>query len=269
MEPAEARLQCQTRDLNNADVKPGLSFMCHLARTAAGGQSTAAAATFKSRQVNQVKGRVMRNAILSILLVGGIVLAFAARVSIGQDLAPDALVKSVTNEVIAVIRKNNDTLVPAKISRLVEATVVPHFDFARMTRLAMGRNWRLASPEQQQALIAEFKTLLVHTYSASLTLYRDQKIEFDALRAAPGDTDVTVRSLVRQSGAQPIRIDYEMGKEPSGWKVYNVSIDGISLVVTYRNTFANQVREHGVDGLIKTLADKNRSNDMLTKQDDA
>ena len=211
----------------------------------------------------------MRRAISFSLLAGGIVLALAARVSTAQDIAPNALAKSVTQDVITEIRNNSAAHDPAAIARLVEAKVLPHFDFSRMTRLAMGRNWRLISPEQQQALIAEFKTLLVHTYSASLTLYRNQRIEFDPLRAAPGDTDVTVRSLVRQSGAQPIRIDYEMEKEPSGWKVYNVSIDGISLVVTYRDTFANQVREHGVDGLIKSLADKNHSNDVLTKRDRA
>ncbi len=110
----------------------------------------------------------MRNANLFTLVLGGLFLALAAQMSLAQDIAPDALVKSVTNEVIAVIRKNSDAHDQAKISRLVEATVVPHFDFARMTRLAMGRNWRLASPEQQQALIGEFKTLLVHTYSASM-----------------------------------------------------------------------------------------------------
>jgi len=211
----------------------------------------------------------MRIPITSILIIGGIFLALAARASITQDIAPDALVKSVTHEVITAIRENSDAHDPAKIARLVDATVVPHFDFARMTRLAMGRNWRLASPGQQQALIAEFRILLVHTSDLSLTLYRDQKIEFDPLRAAPGGTEVTVRSVVKRPGADPIQINYDMAKEPAGWKVYNVSIDGMSLVITYRDTFANQVRDHGVDGLIKSLAAKNRSNDMLSKQDGA
>ncbi len=203
----------------------------------------------------------MRKAISLTFLAGCIFLALGAQAAIAQDVAPDALVKSVTREVIGVIAKKSDAHDPAKIARLVEATIVPHFDFARMTRLAMGRNWRLASPEQQQALIVEFRTLLIHTYSASLALYRDQKIEFDPLRAAPGDTEITVRSLVKKPGADPVHINYDMEKEPAGWKVYNVTVDGISLVITYRDTFANQVRERGVDGLINTLADKNRSND--------
>jgi len=210
--------------------------------------------------------QVTRQAISLPLLAGGILLALAAQVSSAQDAAPDALIQSVTHEVIDVIGKNSGALDAAKIAGLVEAKIVPHFDFARMTRLAMGRNWRLASPEQQQALIAEFKTLLVHTYSAALTLYRNQKIDVEPLRAAPGNTDVTVRSVVKQPGTAPIHIDYSMEKEPAGWKVYDVTIDDISLVITYRDTFASLVREQGVAGLIKALAAKNRSNDRLTKR---
>jgi len=163
---------------------------------------------------NKVKGLAMRNAMSFTLLISGVLFALVARISLAQDIAPDALVKSVTLEVIDVIKKNSDAHDPAAVDRLVETRILPHFDFARMTRLAMGRNWRLASPEQQQALIAQFRTLLVHTYSGSLALYRDQKIDFDPLRAAPGDTEVTVRSVVKQSGNQPIHIDYEMEKMP-------------------------------------------------------
>ncbi len=231
--------------------------------------ANAAAADCKSVRQNRVKAQVMRHAISFPLLVGGILFALAAQVSSAQDIAPDALIRSVTHEVIDVIGKNSGALDAAKIARLVEAKIVPHFDFARMTRLAMGRNWRLASPEQQQALIAEFKTLLVHTYSAALTLYRNQKIDFAPLRAAPGDTDVTLRSVVKQPGTAPVHIDYAMEKEPAGWKVYDVNIDGISLVIAYRDTFTSEVREHGVNGLIKVLAAKNRSNGMPAKRDGA
>ncbi len=231
--------------------------------------ANAAAADFKSVRQNRVKAQVMRHAISFPLLVGGILFALAAQVSSAQDIAPDALIRSVTHEVIDVIGKNSGALDAAKIARLVEAKIVPHFDFARMTRLAMGRNWRLASPEQQQALIAEFKTLLVHTYSAALTLYRNQKIDFAPLRAAPGDTDVTLRSVVKQLGTAPVHIDYAMEKEPAGWKVYDVNIDGISLVIAYRDTFTSEVREQGVNGLIKVLAAKNRSNGMPAKRDGA
>jgi phospholipid transport system substrate-binding protein len=208
----------------------------------------------------------MRDAISFTLLFCGIVLALVARVSSAQDPSPDALIKSITHDVIAIIRGDSDTRDLAKIARLVEAAIVPHFDLARMTQLAMGRNWRLASPEQQQTLIEKFKMLLVHTYSASLTLYRNQNIEFDSLHAVPPETDVTVRSVVKQPGTAPIHIDYAMEREPAGWKVCDVNIDGISLVITYRDTFASQVREQGVAGLIKALATKNRSNDMLSSR---
>lgn len=211
----------------------------------------------------------MRKAMSFTLIVGSIFLAVAARGSVAQGVAPDVLVKSVTDEVIAVIRKNSGTLDAAKVAGLVETKIAPHFDFLHMARLAMGRNWRLASAGQQKALSEEFKTLLVHTYSASLAQYRDQEIEFYPMRAAPGDAEVTVRSAVKQSGGQPIQINYDMEKTPTGWKVYNVSIEGISLVITYRSSFASQVRDRGVDGLIKMLADKNRSNDSSAKRDGA
>jgi phospholipid transport system substrate-binding protein len=208
----------------------------------------------------------MRSAISFVVLAGGIFLALAAQASIGRNIAPDALVRSVTDKVIADIKNTGGAHDSAKIAALVEATILPHFDFARMTRLAMGRNWRLASPAQQQALTTEFKTLLVHTYSASLAQYRDQKIEVDPLRAAPADTEVTVRTSVKKPGADPVQINYDLAKEPAGWKVYNVSVDGMSLVITYRDTFADQVHDRGIDGLIKSLAAKNASNDVLAKQ---
>jgi len=178
-----------------------------------------------------------------------------------QQVAPDVLVKSITEEVVAILKK--DQAIQAgdskKAAELIETKIVPHFNFVRMTRIAMGRNWRLASPEQQKELAAEFKTLLVRTYSTALSNYRDQQIDYKPLRAKPEDTEVTVRSDVKQSGSsQPISIDYEMEKTPNGWKVYDVKVGGVSLVTTYRDTFASEVKERGVDGLIKSLATKNR-----------
>jgi phospholipid transport system substrate-binding protein len=174
--------------------------------------------------------------------------------------APDTLVKAVTQDVIAVVKQDKDIQSGStrKTVALVEEKVLPHFNFARMTALAMGPNWRKASPEQQQQLVEEFRTLLVRTYSTALTQYRDQAIEFKPLRMQPADTEVTVRSEVRQSGTAPISIDYSMEKTAAGWKVYDVAVAGVSLVTTYRDTFANEVRNAGVDGLIKTLADRNR-----------
>jgi phospholipid transport system substrate-binding protein len=181
--------------------------------------------------------------------------------AIAQDAqAPDALVKNVTQDVIAIVKQDKDIQSgnTKKTIVLVEQKVLPHFNFTRMTALAMGINWRKATPDQQNLLVDQFRTLLVRTYSTALTSYRNQVIEFKPLRAQPADTDVTVRSEVRQSGAEAVTIDYSMEKTPSGWKVYDVVVGGVSLVTTYRETFANEVRNAGVDGLIKTLSDKNR-----------
>jgi len=183
-----------------------------------------------------------------------------------QQPAPDVLVKSITEEVVAILKKDQDIQAgdPKKVADLIDTKVVPHFNFIRMTRLAMARNWRLASPEQQKELAGEFKTLLVRTYSTALSNYRDQQIDYKPLRAKPEDTEVTVKSDVKQSGSsQPVSIDYEMEKTPNGWKVYDVKVGGVSLVTTYRDTFASEVKERGVDGLIKSLAAKNRQPERL------
>jgi phospholipid transport system substrate-binding protein len=180
-----------------------------------------------------------------------------------QEIAPDALLKAVTQEVIQLIRQDKEIQAgnPAKVARLVEAKILPHFDFGRMTQLAAARSWTVASPEQQKALTAEFKTLLVRTYSTALSSYRDQDIRFKPLRAAPGDAEVTVRSVVIQPGTVPLALDYDMERHPGGWKVYDMKIEGVSLVTTYRETFAGIVRERGVDGLIRSLSDKNRDSE--------
>lgn len=171
---------------------------------------------------------------------------------------PDALMSAVTSEVIAVLKQDLAAGRPTDLARLVEGKILPLFDFQRMTGIAVARNWRLASPDQQAALVAEFRTLLVRTYSAALSNYRDQEIEYRPLRAAAGDTDVLVRSFLRRPGAEPLTIDYDMDNGLAGWKVFDVKIAGVSLVLNYRETFAAAVREGGIDGLIKSLSDKNR-----------
>ncbi len=201
----------------------------------------------------------MRNTLKTAALV----LALAAPASPAEELAPDTLVKTLSMDVLAAIRQDKSIQAgnPKKIASLVETKILPHFDFAHTTRIAMGANWRRASSEQREKLVREFRTLLVRTYSSALVNYRDQVIEFKPLRAQPGDTQVTVRSEVRQPGAQAVSIDYEMDKTSSGWKVYDVKISGASLAATYRDTFAEEVRNHGIDGLIDSLSDKNRQND--------
>ena len=190
---------------------------------------------------------------------------FASAVS-AQDLAPDAQVKKITDEVIGVIKQDKDIQGgnQKKIDDLVDAKVLPYFNFSHMTALAVGRNWPKASAEQQKMLTSEFRTLLVRTYSSALSTYKNQVIEFRPLRAATADTDVTVRTQVKQPGAEPINIDYSMEKIPSGWKVYDVAVGGVSLVTNYRETFNAEIRDGGVDSLIKSLASKNRSLETQT-----
>ena len=177
-----------------------------------------------------------------------------------QEVPPDMLLKTMSDEVIAELRKDKaiqggDS---AKIAALVEAKIVPHFDFRRITQIAVGAGWRRATPEQKEKLTAEFKTLLVRTYSGALANYRDQTIEFKPLRMKPDDSEVTVRSQIRQPGSEPIAIEYDLEKTGSQWKVFDVRIGGISLVATYRTSFAEELSNRGVDGLIALLVRKNR-----------
>lgn len=200
----------------------------------------------------------MRNTVLKSALA--LAIALGSQLSRAADVAPDALVKAITLEVIDVIRQDNGIRAGnrERLADLVETRILPLFDFPRMTQIAAARAWNVATPDQQKALTAEFKTLLVRTYSAALSSYRDQIIEFRPLRASAGDTEVTVRSVIKQSGTAPIALDYAMEHLATGWKVYDIQIEGVSLVTTYRETFAAMVRERGVEGLIKSLADKNR-----------
>jgi len=173
--------------------------------------------------------------------------------------APDALVKRTTDEVLAIIKADKDLQSGniSKVVQLAEQKVLPHFDFERMTRLAVGRNWAQATPEQKQALVKEFRTMLVRTYSSSLSQYRNQTIEVKPAKVGAGDKEAIVKTAVIQQGGPPIPIDYAMEKMDSGWKVYDVVIDGASLVTTYRGTFNDQVQRGGLDGLVKTLQERN------------
>jgi phospholipid transport system substrate-binding protein len=173
---------------------------------------------------------------------------------------PDALAKSVTDEVLAVLRTDRDIQAgnQKKVVDLVEKKVLPHFNFVRMTQLAVGRHWREASPEQQKKLVGEFRMLLVQTYAATFAAYRDQAIEYRPLRMQPDDTDVVVRSLINQSGGKPVTVDYKMQKSNTGWKVYDVVVGDLSLVQSYRGSFNTEVQKGGIDGLLKALTEKNR-----------
>ena len=175
--------------------------------------------------------------------------------------APDVLVKKVTEEVLDIIRKDKDIQNGSakKVIELVDAKVIPHFNFKHMTALAVGKDWRKASPQQQEQLAVEFKTLLVRTYSNALTGYKNQKVVYKPFKMNAGDSDVLVRTEVQQPGNKPVQLDYSLEKLDAGWKVYDVSVAGISLVTNYREQFGQEVRNGGIDGLIKAIAAKNKS----------
>ncbi|MDB5812660.1 MAG: hypothetical protein JWN94_4782 [Betaproteobacteria bacterium] len=185
-----------------------------------------------------------------------------AAASPASESAPDALAKRVTDEVLAVLRADKDIQAgnTKKLLDVVEAKILPHFNFPHMTRLAVGAPWRQASPAQQQSLINEFRALLVNTYTTAFSQYRDQVIEYRPFKMAPADTEVVVRSLIKQkTGADPIDINYSMEKVDGTWKVYDVVIAGVSLVQNYRSSFASEIQKSGVDGLIATLSTKNKT----------
>jgi phospholipid transport system substrate-binding protein len=174
---------------------------------------------------------------------------------------PDVLVKNVTTEVVEIIAKDKEIRSGnrAKLIEVIDAKVLPHFNFSSMTQLAMGQNWKSATPEQRKQLVDAFRTLLVRTYASALAAYSEQKFDYRPLRAKPTDTDVTVQVRVIQPGAQPVPLDYSMEKTPTGWKVYDVIVGGVSLVANYRSEFSAVVRNSGIDALIKDLQTKNRA----------
>jgi phospholipid transport system substrate-binding protein len=180
--------------------------------------------------------------------------------AVAAEEPPDVLVERVAGDVLKIIQQDRELRAgsQSKMAELIEAKIVPHFDFQRMTRLAVGRSWRQATPEQQKQLVDEFRTLLVRSYSTAYSAYREIEVEVKPLRLQPSDEDVQVRTLIKlPSGQPPVRVDYAMFKTSTSWKVYDVTVDGISLVTTYRGTFAEQVGKSGIDGLIKSLAEMN------------
>jgi len=172
---------------------------------------------------------------------------------------PDGLIKSVVSDVMSSVKSDPEIQkgnIP-KIVDLVEKKIVPYTDMRRTTEMAMGPNWKKATPEQQAQLIAEFKNLLIRTYSGALSQLRDQTVQFKQLRAAPDDQEVTVRTVVLGHG-DPVPLDYRLEKTSNGWKVYDMNIMGVWLVEAYRNQFSNQISQNGIDGLVKFLQDRNK-----------
>jgi len=173
---------------------------------------------------------------------------------------PDKLIERLSNEILDRIKA--DAALQAgdrkKLDDLVDNTVMPHVDFRRMTALSVGRNWRAATPEQQKQLMDEFRALLIRTYAGALSSVADQKVRMRPLRANPQDTDLIVRSEVVQPRGEPIQLDYRMSKAADGWKIYDVNVLGVWLVETYRTQFAQEVSAGGIEGLIRSLSEKNK-----------
>lgn len=190
--------------------------------------------------------------LLIALLLGG--------AAIAQESSPDGMIKKVTDDVLTIVRQDKDIQSgnTRKAIELVEAKVLPNFNFERMTALAMGRDWRKALPEQQKRLTEEFTTLLVRTYSNALTSYRNQTVVYKPTKMQSGDTDVVVKTEVVQPGAKAIQLDYAVVKQGDTWKVYDVIVAGVSLVTNYRDTFKQEVSSNGINGLIAMLANKNK-----------
>jgi phospholipid transport system substrate-binding protein len=195
----------------------------------------------------------MKTVIAAFVALGVLVAAPAAR----AQTPPDVLVKNTVEEVLGILKQNKNR---RQLEEIAEQKVLPHFDFRAMTQLAMGKSWRDATPAQRTALENAFRSLLVRTYTAALAEVSgvDRKIEVRPLQMKPGDDYVTVRTLVKEPGRQPISIDYRMTLVDKAWKVTDIVAENASLVISYRGTFNSEIARSGIDGLIKALEDKNR-----------
>ncbi|HEY5929282.1 MAG TPA: ABC transporter substrate-binding protein [Burkholderiales bacterium] len=212
-----------------------------------------------------MKSRLMR----AVLCVLAMTAAFGVAEVTAQVVAPDVLVKNTSEEVLSIIRSDKEIRAgnTTRIAQLIEEKVAPHFDFNRMTRLAVGRPWREATPEQREALTREFRTLLVRSYSAAFTAYTGIAVEYRPHRMNAGDTETVVQTLIKlPGGAQPISVDYDMESTPEGWKVFDVRVAGASLIINYRNLFAQEIQTGGLDGLLKSLVEKNKAKPAPAKQ---
>jgi phospholipid transport system substrate-binding protein len=192
-------------------------------------------------------------------LLRSLFLLLLALPAVAADPAPDQVVRQVTDEVMQAVQKSDALKAGdrAAVLALVREKVLPHVDFRAATRIALGKDWRLATPAQREQLAQEFQNMLLRIYTNSIGGYRGQKLEVQRVNMAPGDTDVTVRNRYLQPGRAPVSVDYAMHRTPEGWKIYDVIVEGVSLALTYRSEFGAIVRQSGIDGLLKRLAEKN------------
>jgi len=204
---------------------------------------------------------------LPTLILAAAMLVAGGAQSQSTAATPDAMVRDLSNEVLNAIKADKalasgDTM---RVQKLVDEKILPYVDFEKMTRLAVGRGWRQATPEQRAALTREFRTLLVRTYSGALSQVKDHQVQLRPLRAQPNESDVMVRTNIVASRGDPIQLDYRLEKTAAGWKIYDVNILGVWLVENYKSQFASEINANGVDGLIKSLTDRNRELDGTKK----
>jgi len=197
-------------------------------------------------------GKFLVGVVMSVSFFAGVTIANA-------ELAPDVLVKQTADDVLTIIR--NDKEIQAgnqqKLFAVAEEKILPNFDFDRVCRMVLGKNWKSATPEQQATFQKEFRSLLLRTYASALGKYKDQVIEYKPMRSEPDAKNVSVKTQILQSGGQPVAVDYSLVKGTAGWKVYDIVIENVSLVTNYRSQFSNEIRQNGLDSLNKKLADKN------------
>src|SRR5688572_9762825 len=184
---------------------------------------------------------------------------FFSSPGMAQELGPEELVKKITAEVLEAVKSDQQLAAGdrQKAVKLAEEKILPHVDFEEATRLAVGRGWAQANPEQKKRLVSEFRNMLVRTYSNAIGAYEGQTMKVQQVRMKPGDTEVTVHNQFSRPGGRPVLIDYSMKKGDKGWKIYDIVVEGVSLVLTYRSEFDAIVKQDGVDGLVKRLAQKN------------
>jgi phospholipid transport system substrate-binding protein len=196
---------------------------------------------------------------MSQILRAFALLLFVALPVSAQDLGPEELIKKITAEVMEALKSDKQLAAGDRQTaiKVAEEKILPHVDFDEATRLAVGRSWAQATPEQKKKLVAEFRNMLVRTYSNALQPYAGQQMKVMPVRMKPGDSEVTVQNQFIRSGAQPVKVDYSMRKADQGWKIYDIVVEGVSLVLTYRSEFDAVVKQEGIDGLIKRLAQKN------------
>jgi phospholipid transport system substrate-binding protein len=175
--------------------------------------------------------------------------------------APDELVKRTAEDVLTIVKTDKDIQAgdQQKIFALAEEKILPNFNFDRVSRLVLGKNWSRATPDQKTAFQKEFKTLLLRTYATALSKYKNQTIDYKPFKLMDGASTATVKTAIQQQGGQPIGVDYSLEKQvDSSWKVYDIIIEGVSLVTNYRGQFTQEIRQNGLDSLVKKLADKNK-----------